>query len=235
MTTRTIIRAKLRERADIESDTVRFPDADLNQYINDSLKKLQARLLKHSLLRDESTHEFTGDGSTNYALPSDYLATIAVFREQSGHVYRLRRHRGADQPFARLLDTGTDEPGWYRTARFNGVKSIELAPRPTSGTFLHTYVPVVTLDADTDELDDLLAWDEFIVLDSTVKCRVKDDIPWQDIEALAEKELARIIDDAETLSLNDGYVMTPYGTPWLEPADDVWHESNMPDYMRYGY
>ena len=132
MTTRLLIRNKVRQRADIESDTVRFPDSELNQYINDSLKKLQGHLLARGILRDEASHIFFADGSTNYALPDDFLATIAVFKRDCDYTRRLRRHRSSDQPFATLLYTAT-EAKCYRTARFNGVKSIELAPRATSG------------------------------------------------------------------------------------------------------
>ena len=179
-------------------------------------------------------HEFTGDASSSYALPDDYLATIAVWREESGHTYRLRAHRASDQPFGQLLDEASGYPSSYRLARFNGVKSIELAPRASSGTYKHSYVPVITLDADTDEFDDLLAWDEYVVLDAAIKCRMKDDIEVRDFLQARELEMARIIADAEAITLNDGYVMTPYGSPWLdlveEPSD---HDVFDPDYRRY--
>ena len=234
MPTLATIRSKVRQRADIESDTVRFPNSELNQYINDSLKKLQATLLKHSLLRDEAMHEFTGDGSSNYALPDDYLATIAVYQEESGQIRRLRMHRASDQPFAQLLDEGYGYPNSYRIGRFNGIKSIELMPRATSGTFKHAYVPVITLDADTDEFDDLLAWDEYVVLDAAIKCRMKDDIEVRDFLQAREFEWQRIVNDAETMALNDGYFLQSFGSPWMAPTDCP-EAPNEPDYRLFDW
>ncbi len=169
------IRERVRQRADIQGETARYPDAELNGYINGSYKELWGLLVRSSLVRDEASQTIVADGSATYALPVDHYSTIAVFRVYGTEMVKLERDDQSERPHgAPGARTGTADK--YRTARVAGAKTMELSPRPSNGSYIHSYIPApADLTLETDSVESVLAWDEYIVIDAAIKCLRKED------------------------------------------------------------
>ena len=147
MATRATIRTATRRRADIESDTVRFPDTELNTEIEESCKRFQGILLKKGLHKEYDNKVIVASGSSSYTLPDNFLAPTAVFEEySSGRYRRLRFFPATARPFHRLnADSG--DALYYQTMRINDENRIELFPRPNSGTYVIGYVKRFTFNS----------------------------------------------------------------------------------------
>ena len=202
----------IRERADIINDCVRHTDDMLNQYINDSLKRLQAIFLKKGLVKIQRVHEPTVDGSTDYALPDDYLATVGVWYVESQGTSRLREMDDIERALQTPLD-GT-YGSRYRIFELGEKKGdsltnkrIEFYPNPSSGTYKHVYVPVLTFSADTDSIDDVLGWHEYVVLDVAVKIYTRDNLDPSTLVFEREKWEKAIEDEVEARYLNSTYTV----------------------------
>lgn len=197
MATLLEIRDKVRQRSDVQAETKRYPDAELNKYINDSYKELYGLLVQHSLMRDEASDSISADGSATYTVPADHYATLGVFKEENDYYRRLGRHtfRGRPHGAAQAI---TGEATSYRIAKVAGAKTIELYPRSGSGTYIHAYIPVPTdLAADGDTLDSVLGWDEYVVIDAAIKVLRKEESDTRDLKADKFEIMARIEMEAE--------------------------------------
>jgi len=184
----------------------------LNQYINDSLKRLQGIFLKKGLVKTQRIQDFTITGATDYALPTDYLATVGVWYVEGEGTSRLR-HMDDIERALKVALTGT-HASRYRVFELGEAtgndltdKRIELYPNPSSGTYKHVYVPFLTFSADTDVLDDGLGWHEFIVLDVAVKIYHRDNLDATPLIMEREKWERQIEDEVEARDLNATYVV----------------------------
>ena len=216
----------IRQRADIINDTVRHTDAMLNQYMNDGLKRLQGLFLKKGLVKVKRINSLTITGATDYACPSDYLATVGVWYIDGEATTRLRRMQDIERP-DKVAITGS-EASQYRVFELGEAsgndltqKRIELYPNPPSGTYQHVYVPVITFSADTDVLDDGLGWHEYIVLDAAIKVYHRDNLDARPLIYERERLEQMIEDEAEARDLNETYVIQDVACTgsWTDPAD----------------
>lgn len=241
MATRSTIRDLVRQRADIINDTVRHTDAMLNQYINDGLKRLQALWLKKGLVKIQRIQDLSITGATDYALPTDYLATVGVWYVDGESTTRLR-HMDDIERALKVSLTG-DNASRYRIFELGEAtgndltdKRIELYPNPSSGTYKHVYVPFLSFSADTDVLDDGLGWHEYIVLDAAIKVYHRDNLDASQFLMEREKLERQIEDEAEARDLNTTYVVQDVrcGGFFVDSADSRygWY----PDFINaYGF
>lgn len=216
----------IRQRADIINDTVRHTDTMLNQYMNDSLKRLQALYLKKGLVKVKRIQSLTITGATYYACPSDYLATVGVFYVDGDATTRLRRMQGIERPeMVAISGSIASQYRIFELGEASGVnltqKRIELYPNPSSGTYQHVYVPVITFSSDTDVLDDVLGWHEYIVLDVAIKVYHRDNLDARPLIYERERLEQQIEDEAEARDLNETYVVQDVNNSggWTDPAD----------------
>lgn len=204
MATLSEVRAKVRDRADIVGETKRYPNEELDVYINDSYKDLYMRLTRASLLREERSFDIAADGSASYNVPLDHMSTLAVFFEGSGdHYRRLRHHDFRDRPFG-ADNAVTGEAGTYREAKLNGRKQIELFPRPGAGTYVLSYVPEPELlEDDDDSLDAVLDWDEYVVICAAIKALRKEDSDTSMLERDRAEKLDEIVAAANAQNMSE--------------------------------
>lgn len=212
MATRSTIRDMVRQRADIVNDTVRHTDAHLNQYIDDGLKRLQALWLKKGLVKIQRKQSLSIDGSTDYALPADYLATVGVWYVEGESVSRLQHMDDIERALTvGLAGTTASRYRIFELGEATGNdltdKRIELYPNPSSGTYIHVYVPFLTFSADTDVLDDGLGWHEYVVLDAAIKVYHRDNLDASQLVMEREKLERAIEDEAEARHLNTTYTV----------------------------
>lgn len=157
----------IRQRSDNEYTDGEFvTDAELLILANRSRKYLFGMLVEagqHTVAETITT--LTVDGSLNYALPDDCFSVSGVFRQENGEYVRLRRHDMRTMP----ADTVKDVAVTYRTHGSLEDSVIELNPRVDTGTYKVRYVGVPTdFTATTDEMDGVLGWEEWVVLDVAI-------------------------------------------------------------------
>ena|SRR5882762_348364 len=164
LVTQLQLRTRVRRRCDIESEVARFPDLELNDYINEGLAQLQVELIKmrgQGYLETSSTIT-TVSNQELYALPTTFLELTKVFYLQDGRERVLRIYEqfetdGLVEP--RVWDWVSD-PGY----RIVG-DSISFRPRP-QGIYTVTinFIPASrTLISDSDTFDGLDGFEEFVV------------------------------------------------------------------------
>lgn len=157
----------IRQRSDNEYTDGEFvSDAELLKMANRSRKQLFGLLVEagqHSVA--ETIYTVPVDGSLSYALPDDCFSVAGVFRQENEEYYRLRRHDQRVHPSDRVEDVAIT----YRTHGSLEDSVIEFNPRVDSGTYKIRYVGVPTdFTATTDEMDGVLGWEEWVVLDVAI-------------------------------------------------------------------
>jgi len=219
---KSVIRDMIRDRADIVGDTVRHTNADLDQHILDSLTRLQGILIQKGLLTDETVDTLTADGSTSYALPADYLATVAIFRQDQSE-YNTPLRRFSAKGAATLQAAHEGEATMYRTFISSAAKKVQFYPEPQTGTYYHVYVPLLTLASDGATLDASMVWHEYIISDVARIVYRKDNL--DPIGFIQDRELAlrQIEDLAEAQDLMDTHTVEDvYGSHCLDEGDWRW-------------
>lgn len=197
---RETARDMIRDRADIKRETARYPDTELNRYINTGNKKLHRLYQQHGLVRDEALYTITADGSASYNLPALHFKTLQVWHNNGSRYPRpLSMHTFMDRPHAAPVAQNGHALS-YRVSRTGSQRTIELWPRPAGGTYYVAYLPrIADLAADSDEL---VAFDddhaEHIILWASIQCLRKEGSKTADLErdmAMVEDE---ILEDALT-------------------------------------
>lgn len=219
------LRSRVRIRADIEGEEKRYPDTELDEYINASYKELYAKLVRKMLIRPEEIQTIVTTGAQVYSVNSNHFATLGVFYDINGDWQSLlARHSAKLRPFG-ITSTVSGDATSYRIAEVAGVKQIEFYPRPTNRTYYLQYVPLPgELVNDTDSVDEILAWTEYVVVDAAIKALRKEN---SDTDALQGDKLAldrRIEEEAELVEMAESYRITDVNRRTLDdPADYRWY------------
>lgn len=165
------LRTRSRELADQENSSTFIDDAELNAYINASLGRWHSMVAHADPERYGAEDTITATGATSYALPADYLATLAVD-------YKLN-----DQTYIPIIRSNVNERNFYRestnTDRARAFRlyagNIILMPNPTSGEYRHLYVTHAdVLASDGDTVDGVNGWEAWIYYDAAIKCMLKE-------------------------------------------------------------
>lgn len=182
------IRTRARQRADMQDSTF-VTDSELNGYISASYAVLYERLVLSGIAYFESTQTINVVAGTNlYALPSNHMSTVGVdWVRSSGKFLPLRRL------MVRERDT-FQEPAERAVAYRLVGNSIQLYPDPSSAqTYRHIYVPApADLTLDTDTVDGVSGWEEFIVNDAARKCLMKEESDTSALEREIDRNLSRL-------------------------------------------
>jgi hypothetical protein len=228
MPTLAQIREKVRQRADIQNEKKRYPDSELDRYINDSYKELYATLVRHSLIREEAQQRITADGSVAYNLEDNHYSTLGVFKEESRHYRRLRKHSHRHRPHG-AQEAINGEAFRYRIAKSGGVKRIELVPRPQNGVYVLVYVPILADLTEEDEMDAVLSYDEYVVIDAAIKALRKENSDTSNLMSEKAAIEVRIIAAAEAEEMTEAYTIArsrrrhDHFTIAADPANFRWY------------
>lgn len=142
---------RCQRRADMEGDGF-IPSTEWKQLISEQYGHIFSTVVKAGLRHFESTQTITASGAASYSLPSDHDETIGV-------------DRVVDATSGRKIELG--ELQIEERTRFSGItgdaigysivgQAVVLFPQPSSGTYLHVYVPQapdVSALADTGTID----------------------------------------------------------------------------------
>lgn len=178
---KTVTLSSLRDQAKQRADMVYSSfllDAEWNQNINNSWYELYD-LLIGAYGNDYYTSTQTISiisGTSSYALPANHYKTLGVdYVVSSTEKYPLDRYT--------LRDRNRNNNSFSRRAyspdyqyRISG-GNIVIMPTPNvSGTLEHLYIPVaVTMTSDSDEIDGVNGFEEFIVVDAAIKALQKEE------------------------------------------------------------
>ncbi len=216
------IRTRVRETSDMEgmdTTTGHIDDTELDGYINQSFSKLYDILVQKGIYQYETTNDFTGTGVATYSLPADFYAPGSVFYVDSERLNPIKEIQLSEIHLYKT--TAVNRSSAYRV---HG-SVIEFYPPPSGGTYRMYYAPAyTTLSADGDTVDGVNGWEEFIVLDSAVKCLMKENSPSDDL--LRERQM--LLDRVDAMAKNKRQgpfriVDTEVHNSPTDPADWRWN------------
>lgn len=197
------LRTEVRRRSDQENSTF-VTDPEVNSYINQSYFELYDLLVQK--YGDDyfvaSPYTFTTDGTSQfYNLPTDFLKLLGV---------DVQLGTGSDsfvtiKPFNFSARNRFAVPNFQS---FYGVTNLRyrlkgsqlwLTPIAAAGQTVQIwYVPkLTTLVNDTDTVDGISGWTEYIIVDAAIKCLEKEESDTSALEARKAALIARIESAAE--------------------------------------
>lgn len=184
------LRDRVRQRADMVYSQF-VTDAELNNYLNDSLRELYDILVRANIDYYSNTYEFTVTGS-NYTLPVNEIYKLRGLDQSYGGSWvpvwqysHMERGRWTEQTVSRLVAN-------VRYRLFGN--TIEFLPAEQApGTYRLTYVPLLnTLSKDSDQFDGFNGFEAYAVCDSAIKCKDKEESSTTVLERERERLLERI-------------------------------------------
>lgn len=192
------LRLQAKQRADMVHSGF-ITDPEWTSYINGSLGELHDLLVsKYGEDYYAADHSFATDGSTSYDLPDDFLKLLGVDLSFSGRTYTLKPFSFSERNKYQPATTPT-YAGAATRYRLVG-NSIRFSPTlPAGYPVTLWYVPrVATLVEDTDTPDVTPAWLEYVVIDSALKAKQKEET---DVSVLLTQKAA-LIQRIETAASN---------------------------------
>jgi hypothetical protein len=177
------LKTRTRQRSDMENSSF-VSDSELVSYINSSYAQLYDILV--SRFEDYYTTSSTStvaSGANTIAVPADFYKLRGLDYELSTDNFTTitkynfqNRNKGRRGGYLTYSDS---QPRQYRIIGNN----LEILPKDNAqGTYKLWYVPRLTrLSDDTDTLDAVNGWEEYIVIDAAIKMLAKEE---SDISAL---------------------------------------------------
>lgn len=166
------IRTMIQDEADVRDPP--FSDAMLNRWINIAKAKFYDLITQADPDRfwKETTISVVS-GTGDYSLPSDHLFTHIVAVLKTNGNYQLMERFQIDETYDYQDSDSERTFTRYRVVGSN----IRFIPTPGwSGTVKHCYIPVLSdLSSDTDTIDCVNGWEEYIVADVCAKCRSREE------------------------------------------------------------
>jgi hypothetical protein len=200
--TRTLaqLRTEVEQRADIptsSSSGTRFLDTEINRYINQSIRRFVGFLIgnySESYFRASSTISVSS-GTRSYSLPSDFYQLISFVVTIDGTRVHLERTPNE------LQDIDTDNYGWtqgYPTYRvLSSTVVFDPTPRASYTVTVNYHsllfcfnsggTAITDLSSDTDYLDGFNGWEEWVINDAAIKCKLKDEEPIVELQAVNDR------------------------------------------------
>lgn len=190
------IRSKARFRADMVSSLF-VTDAELNSYIQDSYKELYDLLC--DAVEDYNITAVTKTVSNNagtitveadfYKLRGiDDLTDTANPRTVLRYVFGERN----DYLFTERVLIGSE----YSDIRYRlaGQTLYLTPPEKANGTYKIWYTPTPTVPAiDSDTIDAVNGWDEYLVIDAAIKCKIKEEADTRALEKAKAFQYERVL------------------------------------------
>jgi hypothetical protein len=180
----------VRRRADIENVTQRFTDAEIREYINQSIARLYTVLerldstyyTKRFTLVTTVGTELYDLTSTSVLAAQDFWTLKGVEVAVSGNIkFRARKYMPNEHAWINAIGVwGYGLPVFYRLEGNN----LAFSPVP-SGTYTLTisYTPLPQRLGDGDMFDGIAGFEEWVVLDAAIKVKRKNNIPANDLMA----------------------------------------------------
>lgn len=202
VTTLGSIRAQVRQRADMVNSLFVAED-ELTGYINASYFELYDLLITHFGENYAVAAPFSvvTDGTNDqYALPAAFykLLGVDIQLDQSPQGWgTVKPFNFADRNRYTIPNTAVFYGMFVLRYRING-NNLWLTPLPTANQSLRIwYVPrLITLVSDSDTVDGVSGWEEYIIIDAAIKCLQKEESDVSVLMAQKQAMLQRVNDTA---------------------------------------
>lgn len=168
------LRDRVRQRADMPYSKF-VSDSELNSYINASAQELYDLLVAANEQYYSTSENFSLTAGVNtHALPATFYKLLGVDQSISGAFFPLKPY-------------GNAERGYYQTpAMWRSVaevvyqlvgNSLEFLPAESAvGDYRVRFVPFMTvMAADGDTFNGYNGYEEYIVIDASIKCKDKEE------------------------------------------------------------
>lgn len=201
------IRTQARQRADMVNSSF-VTDSELNGYINNSAAELYD-LLVQKFGNDYylSTSNITADGTNDqFSLPTDFYKLVGVEIQVTGNdwitlrPFMFQERNRYSTAISRTIYGVTDIR--YRVQGSN----MRFAPIPTANqVFRLWYVPVITtLVSDSDTLDGVNGYEEYVIVDAAIKCLQKEETDCSVLLTQKQALIKRVEEAAENRDSGGG-------------------------------
>jgi hypothetical protein len=178
--TRTLaeMRAEVRQRADIENSE-HVSDTEINRYLNQSWARLWNKVTQlDPVTFMDMQHVVTSAGVQEYELfPFWRIADAGVLRMNASFREAVRMNRMRPEEMALFANEDGGPPRVYRVYASDGSDQLQVFPAP-DGVYqirVHFIPPPQQLLEDTQSFDGRAGWEEYVVLDATIKCLLKEE------------------------------------------------------------
>lgn len=170
--TLSYLKGQVRSRADQQNSNF-VTDSELTDFINGSASAL------YDLLVETAEDYYVQmisipiiQGTNEYTLPSLFYKVLGVDYYVNNKPVPMSRFNFRDRHLYNYLDA---RPEIVRYAVWG--QNLVFKPKsPTIASVNLWYVPAITkLVSDTDTLDGVNGWEEFIILDAAIKCMAKEE------------------------------------------------------------
>lgn len=176
------IRTQIRQRIEMENSGF-IKDAEFNSYINASIKELYDLMISaygNDYFANTTPHVITTNSmDTFYALPADFYKLLGVDLVMGANrIIKLRPFQFNERDKYQIggqwsAVLGNDGPRYKLTAN-----KIQFAPYPAGSYTVNLwYIPVpAELTLDTDTMESLMGWEEYVIVDVCIKALNKADL-----------------------------------------------------------
>lgn len=195
------LRTAIRQRSDMVNDQF-VSDSELNSYINQSYFELYDLLVQKygDNYYVASPYTFTTDGTNQlFSLPSDFYKLLGVdlaLSATNDSYVTIRPFNFSDRNRYAVPNFQSFYGVTNMRYRLNGNK-LWLTPTPSSGQSIRLwYVPTLTtLASDSDTVDGISGWTEYIIVDACIKALTKQETDVS-VYVLQKAELIKRIESA---------------------------------------
>lgn len=181
------LRERVRERSDMQS-TQFISDSELTGYINSSYAELYDILV--SRFEDYYTVEypFSIANGSSAALPEDFYKLAGLDFSNSGDWVTVPKFNFAERNSIPYQSFGLARR--YRLIQDNIViKPDERGPGDYRMWYVPRFVPLVN---DSDDMNNVLDFEEYVIVDAAIKCVVKEESDPQALMIAKQALLARV-------------------------------------------
>lgn len=211
------LRDRVRELADVEGSRF-LTDTEMNKRLSSAYAKYYCKLVKAGIgYPSEITATINSTGVASVALPADHFSTLRVdFQVSVGSVWPLE-----EIDVRETQDYQIQGSSYARAYRLAGGNLIFYPTPATGGVYFHVYAPAPDdLTSDSQTVDGVAGWEDAIILDAAIRCRLKTDDNVQ--ELLRERDIqdARIDEEAEMRSLTRSRkIVRRHRSDFSDPSD----------------
>lgn len=163
------LKTQVRQRADMQN-TQFVTDAELTLYINSAIQELYDMLVEAAEDYYTISSSIVCDGIANsYTVPVDFYKLMGIDYTVGNDPIPMEKYT--------FLDRNRYSTSDNRIIRYRLIKNaIIFQPVPAAQTMTLWYIPAFTfLSADADVFDGINGWEDFVVCDAAIKCKMKEE------------------------------------------------------------
>jgi hypothetical protein len=181
------LKTRVRQMSDMENSTF-ISDLELASIINDSVKKLYDILVASNEDYNTLITTISITSGNTTALPANYYKVRGVDAKVSGEWTSIKRFQFQERSNYKWQRT-------YRPVTYRLVSNdLHILPEDEAiGDYRIWYVPEqVDLVDDLDTIDGKNGFEEYVILDAAIKCRIKEESDTRELEQAKNEALSRV-------------------------------------------